>query len=131
MLAAQERPVIHFVRADEALGPKQWKHTYRFFILTPTGLYNISGAITACFGVNVNDRSQAFTINGLSAEEDLKSFTDAVQKFTGLPVMLEDLILSAKEILEFSWTDSATKFLPENTEYSVEQNNNALPYTRR
>src|ERR1700759_1852675 len=84
MLAAQKRPAIHFLRSEEVLSPKQMRHTYRFFISNIDELFNVSGLITAIFASTVQDRSQAFSVNSLSAEDDLKQFWDALKRVTGM-----------------------------------------------
>jgi hypothetical protein len=113
MLADQKNPVIYYVRNNEQMSGNRWKHTYRFFIQTNAGLYNVSGAITAAFGVNVTDRSQTYSINILSPDDDLKSFQEAIRKFTDYPeLILEDLISSAKETLEFVINPSCFEFMP-------------------
>jgi hypothetical protein len=107
-----ERPAIHYLHVDEKIG-SQTKHNYRFFVLNNCGHYNVSGLVTACFGVNVNDRSQAFSINTLSHEEDVMGFRNNLAQILGIPeLILEDLILSAKETLVFGFSPQAAEFLP-------------------
>lgn len=113
MLDVQPKPVIHYVRQSESFPGNLTKHVYRFFINNATGLYNVSGLITAAFGVNVTDRSQTLSINNRSADEDLRSFTEIIRNFTELPnLVLSDLILSAKETLEFKFSPEVAEFLP-------------------
>lgn len=111
-----DRPVIHYVSQDEPVGGmtvKQTKHTYKFFIVNQCGHYNVSGLISAVFGVNVNDRSSAFSINTLTAEEDIKNFRNALSKILEIDdLILEDLITSAKDTLVFGISPQATQFLP-------------------
>jgi hypothetical protein len=112
MLAQQEVPVIHFVHQNEPLGTS-FKHIYRFFIINSSGIYNISGAVTAAFGVSVTDRSQTYSINNMSPEEDLKSFTASIKAFTKIPnLVLLDLIMSAKDTLQFNFNPEVTSFFP-------------------
>jgi hypothetical protein len=113
MLAAQTRPAIHFIRAEDVMGPKQIKHTYRFFVVNRSEIYNVSGLITAIFGVTVHDRSQAFSINALSADEDLKNFGEAIRRFTELPVTLVDLLVGATDVLNFVINPMLLEFISE------------------
>lgn len=115
MLAAQTRPVIHFIRSEEVLGPKQFKHVYRFFIVNVSEIFNISGLVTAAFNVPVNDRSQCFSVNAMSADEDLKSFADAVRRFTEIPnVVLVDILTGANEVLDLVINPNMGCFLPDD-----------------
>lgn len=113
MLAAQTRPAIHFIRGEETLAPKQFKHTYRFFVINRDNIFNVSGIITAAFGVTVNDRSQAFSINSLTSEEDLKQFSDAIRRFTELPVTFVDLLTGAADVLEIIISAQVEEFFTE------------------
>jgi hypothetical protein len=107
-----ERPAIHYIHQDEKIG-NQTKHNYRFFVLNNCGHYNVSGLVTACFGVNVNDRSQAFSVNPMSHEEDVLNFRNNLAQILNIPgLILEDLILSAKETLVFGFSPWAAEFLP-------------------
>ena len=107
-----DHPVIHYVSQDDRFGA-QTKHTYKFFILNQCGHYNVSGLISASFGVNVNDRSSAFSINQLSHDDDIKAFRDSLSKILGInELALEDLITSAKDTLEFGISPEASQFLP-------------------
>jgi hypothetical protein len=107
-----ERPTIHYLHQDEKIG-SQIKHNYRFFVLNNCGHYNVSGLVSAAFGVNVNDRSQAFSVNTLSHEEDIIGFRNNLAKLLSIPeLILEDLILSAKETLVFGFSPQAAEFLP-------------------
>jgi hypothetical protein len=113
MLDDQSKPVIHYVRQDDAMPNKMMKHTYRFFIINSTGIYNVSGAITAAFNVGVTDRSMTYSVNNLSPEDDLTSFTNAIKEFTKLPnLVLQDLILSARDTLEFSFSPEVAMYFP-------------------
>lgn len=111
-MLSDERPTIYYVSQDERTG-NLTKHTYKFFILNPCGHYNVSGLISAAFGVNVQDRSSAFSINQMSHDDDVKAFRDSLAKIVGEPdLILEDLITSAKETLEFGISPHAIEFLP-------------------
>jgi hypothetical protein len=113
MLAQLPNPVIYFVRQDEPLAGNNIKHIYRFFIVSPQGIYNISGAVTAAFGVVVTDRSQVFAINSLSPEDDLKQFTNSLRNFTKFPnLTLQDLVMSAKDTLELHFSPEIAPFFP-------------------
>lgn len=113
MLAAKDIPIIHFVRNSETLGGGKFKHNYRFFIINDENLYNVSGAITAAFGAEVNDRSMVFSTNANQPDDDLKAFNDAMRKFLMLPNLeLHDLMNSARQVLEFTIHPDALAFLP-------------------
>lgn len=115
MLAAQSRPVIHFIRSEDVLGPKQIRHTYRFYIVNSGDLFNVSGLVTAAFAVAVQDRSQAFSVNALSADDDLKQFRDALQKFTELPQLaLIDLLTGANNAIDMAISPSMLGFFPDD-----------------
>jgi hypothetical protein len=115
MLAAQTRPVIHFIRSEDVLGPKQFKHTYRFFIASDNQIFNVSGLITAIFAVVVHDRSQTFSINNLNAEEDLKQFSDAIMRVTGLPnLVLTDIVMGAEDVLDLVISPGMLGFFPDD-----------------
>lgn len=126
-----ERPTIHYIHQDERAG-EQTKHTYRFFILNNTGHYNVSGLITAAFGVNVNDRSQTFSVNTLSHEQDVAAFKRQLDRLLGIEnLFMEDLILSAKDILEFGFSPDAFQFLPmapmPQAEFASDENSEPIP----
>jgi hypothetical protein len=107
-----DRPAIHYIHQDEKIG-SQTKHSYRFFVLNNCGHYNVSGLIAAAFGVNVNDRSQAFSVNTLSHEDDVLGFRNSLAQLLGIPeLIIEDLILSAKDTLIFGFSPQAAEFLP-------------------
>ena len=115
LLAAQRRPAIHFIRSEDVLGPKQIKHTYRFFVVNVSEIFNVSGLVTAAFGVIVNDRSQAFSVNALNAEEDLKQFTDAIRRFVEIPnLILIDLLIGATDVLELVINQNMNCFMPDD-----------------
>lgn len=108
----EEKPVVYYVHQDEPAG-KMTKHSYRFFVINDYGHYNVSGLITAIFGANVNDRSTCFSINALSHEEDISSFKTSLAKVLNLEKLdLADLILSAKNTLEFSISPNCFDFFP-------------------
>jgi len=112
MLLDKRRPAIHYIHQDEKIG-SQIKHCYRFFVLNNGGHYNVSGLIAAAFGVNVNDRSQAFSVNTLSHEDDVLGFRNSLAQLLDIPgLVLEDLILSAKDTLIFGISPQAAEFLP-------------------
>jgi hypothetical protein len=105
-------PVIYYVHQDEKVG-QMTKHSYRFFVINDSGHYNISGLITAIFGANVNDRSTCFSVNNLSHEDDITSFKSSLTKVLAIEKLeLADLILSAKETLEFTISPNCLEFLP-------------------
>jgi hypothetical protein len=105
-------PVIYYVNQDEVVG-KMTKHTYRFFVINESGHYNVSGLITAIFGANVNDRSCCFSLNALNHEDDIASFKSSLIKLLTLEKLeLADLILSAKETLEFTISPNCFEFFP-------------------
>lgn len=117
-----ERPVIHYIHQDERAG-NQTRHNYRFFILNTTGHYNVSGLVAAAFGALVNDRSQTFSLNALSYEEDIKGFRNSLAKLLGIEyLILEDLILSAKDTLIFGFSPQAAEFLPQAVMPMAERN---------
>lgn len=116
-----ENPVIYYVHQDDPIG-KITKHSYKFFIINSSGHYNISGLVTAIFGVNVNDRSTTFSINAMSHEDDIKSFQSNLAKLIDQPeLQLADLILSAKETLDFIISPEAIEFFPLNTRMPAEE----------
>lgn len=105
-------PVIYYVHQDEPVN-KMTKHTYRFFVINDSGHYNISGLITAIFGANVNDRSSCFSVNNLNHDDDVASFKSSLIKILDLEKLeLADLILSAKETLEFTISPNCFEFFP-------------------
>lgn len=106
-----KRPVIYYLHQDEKIGALT-KHSYRFFILNDSGHYNVSGLISAAFGVNVNDRSIAFSVNQLSHEDDVQGFRNSLAQLIRPDLQLEDLILSAKDTLVFGFSVAAATFLP-------------------
>ena len=113
MLEAQKQPVLHYVRNNESLGSGKFKHTYRFFIINDGNVFNVSGAITAAFGAEVNDRSMLYSINTMAPEDDLKAFSDAIRKFTGMTdLALKDLVEGAKEVLIFQISPEVFEFFP-------------------
>jgi hypothetical protein len=110
MLSAN--PIIYYIHQDERID-KLTKHTYRFFVINDSGHYNVSGLITAIFGANVNDRSTCFSFNALSHEDDIASFKSSITKILSLEKLeLADLILSAKETLEFTISPNCFEFFP-------------------
>jgi hypothetical protein len=112
MLSTRNHPTIHYLYNEEQVG-SQIKHTYKFYIITQGRIFNVSGIITMIFGVTVQDRSQAFSINTLPRNEDTKAFTDALKKQLDLPdLILEDLILTAEQPLEYTIAPSVLEFLP-------------------
>jgi hypothetical protein len=65
------------------------------------------------FGVKVNDRSQCFSFTQMNAEQDRNAFADSLRRQLILPdLILEDLIASANETLEFVIAPSAIEFFP-------------------
>jgi hypothetical protein len=122
LLAAQTRPAIHFVRNEDVLAPKQIKHNYRFYIANVSEIFNVSGLITAAFGAHVNDRSQTFSVNSLNSEEDLKQFSDAIRRFTGIPnLILVDLLTGATDVLDMVINPNMQCFMPDDNGSMVTQ----------
>jgi hypothetical protein len=116
------RNVISYTQDSAKTGETQWRHVYRFFIINPTGLYNISGLVTMLFNVPVSDRAQCFSLTQMSPEQDREAFIQALRKHTNIPdLILEDLVLNAVQTLEFVISPLAYEFfplsnLPPNTE---------------
>ena len=107
-----KNPVIYYVHQDEPIG-KMTKHTYKFFVINEQGHYNVSGLVTAIFGVNVNDRSSTFSVNTMSHEDDVKAFQSNLARLLDQPeLQLADLVLSAQETLEFVISPQAMEFVP-------------------
>lgn len=107
------RTVINYTQDSLQASQNQWRHAYRFFIVNPSGLYNISGLVTMIFNVKVSDRAQTFSITQMNADQDRAAFQAALAKALDLPdLVLEDLILTAKETLEFVISPMAYEFFP-------------------
>ena len=107
------RTVISYTQESAQLAQNQWRHNYRFFIINPRWIYNISGLITALFNTRVTDRSLTFSISASNAEQDRENFIRFLRQSLNLPdLILEDLIANAKETLEFVISPQAIQFLP-------------------
>jgi hypothetical protein len=107
------RNVINYIQDSVQLNQNQWRHVYRFFVVNSAGLYNISGLITMIFNVKVSDRAQTVSLTQMNAEQDREAFTNALRKQLDLPdLVLEDLLLTAKETLEFVISPMAYEFFP-------------------
>lgn len=118
MLAAQKRPVIHFIRSEEVLGPKQNRHTYRFFVINSGELFNISALITAAFAATVQDRSQAFSVNSLGPDDDLKQFWEGLQRLTELSHLdMVDLLTGANNAVDMTINPGVMEFFPDEAVY--------------
>jgi hypothetical protein len=122
MLAAQRRPAIHFIRSEEVLSSKQLRHTYRFFIINIDELFNVSGLITAVFASTVQDRAQAFSVNSLNAEDDLKQFWDALKRFTEIERLeLIDILTGTSNVLDLTINQNVLDLFP-NEDICLTQN---------
>jgi len=104
--------VINYTQ-ESIQGQNQWRHSYRFFIVNPTGLYNVSGLVTLIFDVPVGDRTQCFSVTQMTPEQDREAFLKALRGHLEMPDLeLTDLLLSAKQTLEFVISPMAYEFLP-------------------
>jgi hypothetical protein len=116
MLVNHNSPIIHYLYGEEQLSGGQIKHTYKFFIVVRNRIFNVSGLISMAFGVTVQDRSQAFSVNTLPKSEDVKAFTDALRKHIGLDELtLEDLVVSAEQPMEYILSPAVMEFMPTPT----------------
>lgn len=112
MLANHNRPTIHYLYGEDQLGGGQIRHNYKFFIVVRNRIFNVSGIISMLFGVMVQDRHQAFSINTMPKTEDVKGFTDALRKHIGLEeLVLEDLLLNAEQPMEYTIAPGVLEFL--------------------
>jgi hypothetical protein len=104
--------VINFTQ-ESVQAQNQWRHNYRFFIINPTGLYNISGLVTMIFNVPVSDRAQCYSVTQMDPVQDREAFLKSLRQHLEMPdLTLEDLILNAKHTLEFVISPMAYEFLP-------------------
>lgn len=113
MIDSNAPHMLYYVRASEPAGTGKTKHAYRFYVINRASIFNVSGAVTAAFGAEVNDRSQTFTINSMAPADDLRTFSDALKKLLLMPDLeLVDLLENAKQVLEFNIASDALAFFP-------------------
>ena len=112
MLTKHNYPAIHYLYNEEPAVGGQIKHNYKFFVLVKNRIFNVSGVISMIFGVTVQDRSQAFSINTLTKTDDVKAFTKALREHTELDnLFIEDLLQTAEQPMEYTISSAVTEFL--------------------